>query len=138
MPAPKGHPPYNKNGEGGRPKKWTGEKIEDLAESLDQWIEDAIKKKDQFWWWDWCFDVGLDQTKVSNIAKENERFRKSYERAKQWQESIVSRFALTKKFSEGFSKFYLTNHHRERWKESKEVESTVKVVLTDPCDGNNG
>lgn len=121
--APKGHPPYNVNGEGGRPKKWNGEKIEELAQSLDEWIDSAVKNKDQFWWWDWCFDVGLDHRKVSSIAKENDRFRESYNRAKHWQECVVGKGALSKEFSEGFSKFMLVNHYPENWKE-KAPEST--------------
>lgn len=121
--APKGHPPYNVNGEGGRPKKWNGEKIEELAQSLDEWIDSAVKHRDQFWWLDWCFDVGLDQRRVAEIAKKDIRFSVSYARAKYWQESIIARGALIKELSEGFSKFMLVNHYPENWKE-KAPEST--------------
>jgi hypothetical protein len=130
MAAPKGHPPYNKNGEGGRPKKWDGKSLDELAESLDKWIEKAIEKRDQFWWWDWCFDVGLNQSKVAVFAKEHLRFRRSYEAARDWQESIVARHALTKKFSEGFSKFMLVNHYNNNWKE-KGVDERDKTPPQD-------
>lgn len=118
----KGHPNYDVNGMAGRPKKWNEEKIEELAESLDKWIADAVERRDQFWWWDWCFDVGLDQSKVSNIARENERFRKSYEKAKQWQEAVILKHSLTKKLSEGMSKFFLVNQYSDRWKEKQSDE----------------
>jgi hypothetical protein len=121
-------PPKSENKEknlGGRPKKWDGVSADELAESLDNWIAEAIANKNQFWWWDWCFDVGLSQGKVAAIAKYHERFRVSYEKAKEWQESVVARFALTKKFSEGFSKFMLVNHYKDSWKEKAKEDSHV-------------
>lgn len=127
---PKGPPPVTAN-LAGRPKKWDGESLDELAESLDAWIDAATKNRDQFWWWDWCWDVGLNQSRVAKIAETHAGFRRSYENARYWQESVVARHALTKKFSEGFSKFMLVNHYGERWKDKAYIDDKDKAAAED-------
>ena len=39
MAPPKGHPPYNVNGEGGRPFAWSDEFIEKEAEDFEEWMK---------------------------------------------------------------------------------------------------
>lgn len=125
---PKYHNPASKeNGKlGGRPPKWNEESLDELAESLDAWIENAIKNKTEFWWWDWCQEVGVNQSRIAKLAEQSNRFKRSYENAKNWQESITARFALTKKFSDGFSKFFLINHYPDRWKEKSNDSSNAQ------------
>lgn len=130
---PKYHNPASKeNGKlGGRPRKWNGEKIEELADSLDEWIADAMQNRNEFWWWDWCFDVGLTPQKVQILAERSDRFRESVEKAKAWQESIVARFALTKKFSDNFSRFFLlSSHGSDKWRD-KSADIQRESLLED-------
>lgn len=119
---PKGHAPYPGCETGGRPRKWDGESLDELAERLDEWIANAIETKKEFFWWDWCFEVGLNQHRVAKLTERSDKFRRSYENAKAWQETIVCRYALTKKFSEGFSKFFLINRNPDQWKEKSTPE----------------
>ena len=122
---PKGHPPYNVNGEGGRPKKWTSECLDELADSLDAWLDAALETKKEFWWQDWCFEVGTIPEKMATFAREHPRFRKSYERAKSWQAHIVQKGALHKKFSEGFSKFFLINRYPDQWRDKASTDAAI-------------
>lgn len=131
MPAPKGHPPYNKNGEGGHPKVWTEEKIHALADSLEEWLINARKEKKGFWWHEWCWDNGIAPSRVTKLAIENERFGQVYAYTKEWQESIIVQLALTKKLSDGFSKFYLCNHYSQNWKNKDvDLENSNEKVLS--------
>jgi hypothetical protein len=128
MAPPKGHKPYNVFGEGGRPKEWTLDKIDALADNLHEWLVEAHKDKKSFWWHDWCWENGIRPTKVVQFVKESERFREVYEHVKEWQESIVVKGALTKKLSDGFSKFYLCNHYSKNWAESKVAENVAEEI----------
>lgn len=116
---------------GGQPKKWNEESLDELADSLDSWIDNAIKNKSEFWWWDWCQEVGVNQSRIVKLAEQSPRFRRSYENAKHWQESIVARFALTKKFSDGFSKFFLINHYPDRWKDKTSDSAKREDLIED-------
>ena len=70
MPAPKGHEPYNKNGEGGRPKKYTDEFIANEADKFLEWMSDPKS----MWYEDFALSRGYDPDLLSLWAKENERF----------------------------------------------------------------
>lgn len=129
---PIGHPPYNVNGEGGRPPKWTSGCLDELASSLDAWIDQAVKTNKEFWWQDWAFQVGTNPKKISEFADRHPRFRESYERAREWQQHIVQKGALIKKLSEGFSKFFLINRYSDEWKSDKSDETR-----TPPKDKSN-
>ncbi len=133
-PPPIGHPPYNVNGEGGRPKKWDEKSLDELAESLDKWMDIAIESKKEFWWQDWAFEVGANPDKLLRYAEESPRFRRSYERAKAWQAHIVQRYALTKKFSEGFSKFFLINRYPDHWKGASITKEDAKDILKEASE----
>lgn len=133
-PPPIGHPPYNVNGEGGRPKKWTSGCLDELADSLDKWLENAVASKKEFWWQDWCFEVGTIPDKVKKFADEHPRFRRSYERAKAWQAHIVQKGALHKQFSEGFSKFFLINRYPEEWKGASITKEDAKDLLKEASE----
>lgn len=122
MNESKKHPPYNSKGEGGRPKVWTAEKAEELAIDLENWLAQARENKKDFWWHDWCWGRELQPSRVSELAKEFPRFNEAYKMAKEWQESIIVKGALTKKLSDGFTKFYLCNNYAQNWSENKKGE----------------
>lgn len=133
MPAPKGHPAYpNSQGLflGGREKKYTKKVLDDLADELLAWLEDAINNDPKkFWWKDWCFSKGFAPSRVAIWAKENERFAIAYHIINEWQESLVSKYALLKKFDSSFSKFYLSAKHgwREKDEEAEKHEKANEL-----------
>lgn len=93
MPAPKGHPPYNTKGEGGRPKIYTKEFIENLADELEKWI-----KNGKFLWFErFAIQHDIDPDYMSDFANENERFFRAYRKAKSYQRVILFEGSLLKK-----------------------------------------
>jgi hypothetical protein len=105
MASPKGHPPYNVNGEGGRPKRFTEEFINNEADEFLLWI----KKPNNLWFEDFAEERDYNPRLLSEWAKENERFREAYERAKYKQKSILIKGGLLFKFNSAITKFVLMN-----------------------------
>lgn len=118
MPAPKGHPPYNKNGEGGRPPVYTKKVIEEYADKFETWLEDP----ENFWFKDFAIKHKLRAKLFQEWAKVNERFSEVLEQAKQKQESKLFKFSLTNAFNSSIVKFALNVHHG--WIEKKETVHT--------------
>jgi hypothetical protein len=105
MPAPKGHEPYNINGEGGRPKKYTKEFIEGEADAFEKWM----KLKNSLWYEDFASERGYDPNLLSLWAKENQRFSGVYSKAQAWQKSLLIRGGLLNKFNASITKLVLAN-----------------------------
>lgn len=105
MPAPKGHPPYNKNGEGGRPKKWTPELIEAEAAAFEEWMQ----RPDSIWYESFCLERDFLPDRMAEWAKENERFGRVYKKAQAWQKQKLINGGLLNKFNAGFTKFVMSN-----------------------------
>ena len=105
MPAPKGHEPYNRQGEGGRPKKYTPEFIEKEAEAFEEWM----KRPNSIWYEDFASERGYDPNLLSLWASENERFSGVYTRAQFWQKSLLIRGGLLNKFNSSITKLVLAN-----------------------------
>lgn len=105
MPAPKGHEPYNKNREGGRPVKYTTEFIEKEAEAFDEWM----KKSSSMWYKDFCLERNYLPDVLTDMASRNERFSEVYKKSQVWQESLLVRAGLLNKFNPPFTKFVLAN-----------------------------
>lgn len=105
MPAPKGHPPYNTEGEGGRPKKYTDEFIEKEAEAFLQWMQDPKS----MWYEDFATSRGYSPNQLSIWAKENKRFSCVYEQSQFWQKSLLLRGGLLNKFNASITKLVLAN-----------------------------
>ena len=70
MPAPLGHTAYNVNDEGGRPKIFTKEVLDNFADLLEKWTE----KKDNIFVEQFCYEHKIRKAKIAIWAKENERF----------------------------------------------------------------
>jgi hypothetical protein len=107
MASPKGHAPYNKNGEGGRPKIYTKEVIEKFADELEIWLED----EENYWFNKFCHQKKIHPKKMSEWAAENERFREVLELARSIQEERVFSGSMINKYNSNMSKMHLTNHH---------------------------
>jgi hypothetical protein len=124
MPAPKGHPPYNKNGEGGRPKKYTPEFIEKEAEALEEWMK--IDKN--MFIEDFCFERGYWDEQAVIFEKENERFSSTYKRFKNKQKTTLFKGGLSKKFNYNMCQFILNVNHKLYQKTEQAVQLTANVT----------
>lgn len=118
MPAPKGHAPYNVNGEGGRPRKYSDEDIDNFADKFDEWLKDPT----HVWFKDFFLDNDLDTDYLSIWGKSNVRFAGVLKKAKTRQESRLINGALTSGFNSNIVKFTLNVHHG--WIEKKETVHT--------------
>lgn len=107
MPAPRFHEPYNENGEGGRPRRYSTKDIEKFADDLVVWM----KNESHFWLKDFCLERDIDPDYMAEWAKENERFNGAYRLAKGLQESRIFQGSMQDTFNSSMSKFALMNCH---------------------------
>ena len=107
-PAPIGHPNYDTEHKAGRPKKYTTEYIEQLADELIVWIK---ADNNNFWVKDFCLEKDIDPRLMTEWAKENERFSEAHSFAKAFQESRIFKGSMLNAFNSTMSKFALTNNH---------------------------
>jgi len=102
MPAPKGHPPYNKNGEGGKPRTWDRE-VE--ADALEEWIQ----QPDNIFVGKFALSRGYHPDRLAEWAKESERFARALKQAKKHQEFKLAESGMYGKSNPGFTKFVMAN-----------------------------
>jgi len=107
MPAPLGHPPYNQNGEGGRPQKYTPEFIDNQAIMLIKWLKDP----ENIFFEDFLLDQDIHPQRFSEWKLVNQRFSEAYELAYKRQESKLKNGSIRKNYDCGFAKFLLINNH---------------------------
>lgn len=107
MPAPKGHAPYNKLGEGGRPYRFTDEEIEAFADEFLLWLD----HEDNFWIKDFTLEKNINPDYMIDWCERSERFRRAYLIGKSKQESKTYKGGLVGKFNSNIVKLALTNHH---------------------------
>lgn len=105
MAAPKGHPPYNKNGEGGRPIKYTPELINELADKFELWM----KNEENIWYEDFLLENDLGIDIPSELAKRSERFSEVYQKSKIWQRSKLVKGGLLNNYNSSITKLVLGN-----------------------------
>ena len=105
MGAPKKHPPYNKNGEGGRPVLYTKEFIEKEADAFLEWMS----RPTSLWYKDFALERGYDPNLLALWAKENERFSGVYSRSQSWQQSKLVNGGLMGTYNAHFTKFVMAN-----------------------------
>lgn len=105
MPAPTGHEPYNTNGEGGRPKKYTEEFIEAEATAFEAWIKD----QKNVYFKRFAITRGYHPQRLSEFAEQNNRFSEAYKLAQAWQEVKLVEGGLSGKFNSSFTKFAMSN-----------------------------
>jgi len=107
MVAPKGHKPYNKNGEGGHQSPYTKEIIESYADKFLEWLKDPS----HVWLKDFALDNDFDPDFLSVWAKKNERFGGAYRLAKARQESRLVNGGLLSTYNGSIVKLVLANAH---------------------------
>lgn len=105
MPAPKGHKPYNKKGEGGRPEKYTKEFIEGEASAFEEWM----RRPDSIYFKRFAIDRGYHPQRLCEFAEQNKRFSEVYKKAQAWQEAKLVEGGLMSIYHAGFTKFVMGN-----------------------------
>lgn len=110
MPAPKGHAPYNVNGEGGRPETYTEEIINNLADELLKWI----RYPNNIFFEEFTLEKGIHPEHMSRWAAKNDRFRQALKLARANQENRLKKGASYGVLKDGFIKFLLINNHGDR------------------------
>ena len=123
MPAPEGHEAYPGCETGGRPTKYTPEKIDAFADELLQWL----KCPTNVWFKDFCINMDIDPDYMSEWAAENEKFSGAYRLAKARQESRLVNGGLLNAFNPGIVKFVLQNAHN--WREKTEISGDAANPL---------
>lgn len=130
MAPPKGHLPYNKNGEGGSPKIYTDEFIEKEAMLFEEWM----KKPDSVYFKEFAFERGYSQKLFSEWAAVNHRFAETLQRVKEWQEFRVAKGTLKNEFNAPFAKFFMGNvcgwSEKTETKISGDSENPLSCILT--------
>lgn len=107
MPAPKGHPPWCKPGQGGAKQKYTDEFIEAEAEAFLEWIkhpENIYHKK-------FALERGYSAQRFNEWEKVNNKFSEAMQIIREWQETKLFENGLLSKFNSGITKFGLINNH---------------------------
>lgn len=107
MPAPAGHAPYNTNGEGGRPKIYTKEFIDNEAAALIEWMND----KQNLFIEEFCFDRGYNDSRIPEFVEVSERFSDVYCTFKMKQRAALFKGGLTKKFAYPMCALLLSHNH---------------------------
>jgi len=105
MASPVGHAPYNKNGEGGRPKIYTDEFIEKEAIEFEKWMQ----QPDSLYFKEFAFLRGYSSKCFSEWEQVNQRFSETMSRVREWQEFRISKGALLNELNPSFSKFFMSN-----------------------------
>ena len=107
MPSPIGHAPYPGCETGGRPTKYTKEFVDNEAELLEEWMKqpgNIVLNK-------FATERGYLRQRLTEFCEISEKFSDTFKKAKEWQENLLIENAVTKVFSDGFTKFILINNH---------------------------
>lgn len=126
MPAPKGHPPYNKNGEGGRPKKYTPEFVNDLAKHLEYWIN---LDKNNIFIEAWCLENDIPEETVTVELIKNERFSNAYKKLKSKQKLALFEGSLKRKFAHPMCALILSHNHGVYQKTEQKISGSADDPL---------
>jgi len=108
MPAKMGHEPFNKNGEGGRPRIYDDSFVEGEIIELENWMGE---RQENIFIEDFCLKRGYSPQRLSEFVKQNERFSEAYELFKTRQKVALFKGGLTKKFSYPMCALILSHSH---------------------------
>ena len=136
MAPPKGHLPYNINGEGGRPKIYTKEFIEKEAIALEEWMQITENNFIEFF----CFERGYHEDKIADFDKDSDRFHRVYKIFKMKQKAMIFEGGLKRKYAHPMCALVLSNNHNIHAKTETTVTNTTKdslETLLDEIDGKS-
>jgi hypothetical protein len=123
MGAPKGHPPYNKNGEGGRAPDWDAEALEQLGDMLIEWIEEDERN---FLINDFCHVYRINETFFYELVKRSKRLADAYATFRNKQKSFLIKQGMFRKGAYQMASKVLAINHR--YKEEKEEASPQELL----------
>lgn len=126
-PAPKGNKRALGN-DGGRPRDWTPDLIEEKRIALEKWIENPKN----YFFTSFLNQENLFKEQIERFCNYSPEFRSTYQRALGIQEQRLVELAITKKHDGNFTKFVLAN--KAGWKERQEVSGDAAnpmVVIMD-------
>lgn len=106
----------------GAPKLYTDERLNKLAESLEQWVIDCHANEEFRILGDWYFDNHVNPNIIGTLLARNERLKEAHSVAKGYQEYQVAKGALMKKLDGRFSTFFLGCQHNWRMKDEEELK----------------
>jgi len=136
MPAPKGHPPYPGCEKGGRPREWTHDLIEEMADRFEAFMS----RPDSIWYEDFCLEQGIDPDLLTKWSKINEKFNGVYVRSKVWQKSKLVKGGLLNDYNSSFTKFVMANtcgwSDKQETKVSGDVLSPMQFIF-ERADGGS-
>jgi len=136
MPAPKGHPAYNVNGEGGRPKRYTHEYVDELANDLINWID---LDKENVFIEDWCLEHHIPEDAIAKELIKFERFSRAYNRLKTKQKVYLFKGTLKRKLLHNMSALILSHSHNVCLKTQQVLSGSASDPLAfciESIDGN--
>lgn len=136
MPAPKGHPPYNVNGEGGRPLEWTDERIDKVAIQLEQWLE--IEDKNNIFIEKFCLDHDYAESCVSKHFTRSERFRNAYDKLRSKQKLSLFIGGLNKKHYFPMAQLLLSYNHDINLKTEQKLSGTINQNINQYLNNIDG
>jgi hypothetical protein len=110
---------------GGRPKRWTLEVCDNLADQLNKWVlnEENLFIK-QF-----CVEHDFLPSEFHELIKNSEKFSKAFNKAKMILENRLSLCALTGKHKEQYTKFLMMNLHGYVDRSESKVTNEGKVNI---------
>lgn len=110
-------------GSGKKAKVWTSYMVDALADELDEWC----KRRGSLWLKDFAREFGIKSRDFAEIMRRTEKGEDAYERAKDWQESVLVRGGLLKKLDSSFTRFVLQN--TSSWSEKTTVKGELGFIL---------
>jgi hypothetical protein len=117
----------------GRPLEWTVERIDVLADALDQWVKD----ENNYYFGGFANSQGLLDEHMDRFAERSDKFRLTLLHAKRICEARLVENAITRKHDGNFTKFVLANKAgwRERTELSGDKNNPLSFILQS-VDGN--
>lgn len=132
MPAPKGHPPYPGCETGGRPRYYTEERLDLIADELEEWMLDPKNVFIE----DFCFSKKICDDEVNTYCERSKKFSRSIKRVKQKQKAALMKMGLNKKGFTPMSIFLLKCNHNMR-EEQQSIQNTDLETLLSNIAGSS-
>lgn len=108
-----------------RPKKYTEEKINELAEEFLLWAKAKFDAKQVFWFKDWAIESGFTWQRVSEFAEQNSKFSDALSKIKLMQESVIVKAGFSKSSNPTFAIFALKNV--AGWRDTQDIKHSGGV-----------
>lgn len=115
--------------QGGRPEKWTQERLSQLAKDVREWI----KLKDSIFMKTFLYEQDIHPNQIEELKQKSKEFSEAWDAAKVWQEQKLIVEALKRRTSEGITKFVLANVHgyKEKTEVSGDSSCPLNFILND-------